>query len=90
MLTSRTKQLKLSQIQVNRIKTTTKHIKILASRTKQLKSKSNASKQKQINYKIVKNTTNKNKITKKQVYYKQTDLNQLQNYKNHCCQEQNY
>ncbi len=36
MLTSRTKQLKVSQIQVNRIKATIKHIKILTSRTKQL------------------------------------------------------
>ncbi len=36
MLTSRTKQLKVSQIQVNRIKSTIEHIKILTSRTKQL------------------------------------------------------
>ncbi len=36
MLTSITKQLKVSQIQVNRIKATIKHIKILTSRTKQL------------------------------------------------------
>ncbi len=52
-------------MQANRIKSTTKHIKILLSRTKQLKSKSNTSRQNQINYKIVKNTTSKNKITKK-------------------------
>ena len=54
--------MKYKQIELNQLQ---KHIKILLLRTKQLQSKSNASKQKQINYKIVKNTSNKNKITKK-------------------------
>ncbi len=47
-------------MQANRIRATTKHIKILTSRTKSLKSKSNASKQNQINCKAYKNTNIKN------------------------------
>ncbi len=38
---------------------------------------SDASKQNQINYKTYKNTNIKNKTTKKQVKYKQIELNQL-------------
>ena len=49
----RVKQLKVSLMQVNRIESSVKGCKTLSLRVKQLKSKSNASKQKQIKCKMV-------------------------------------
>ena len=52
-------------MQVSRDKSIIKVYKTLSLRVKQLKSGSQIGKQKQVNYKSIKNTTNKNKHTKK-------------------------
>ena len=65
MLLPRTKILKITLIPTNRIKSSIKGYKTLLSRVKQLKSKSNASKQNQIKCKMIKNTVAKSKTTKK-------------------------